>query len=34
MQTDEILIKPMRIPDLVDAIKQRLAKGPLHKRKV
>lgn len=34
MQTDEILIKPMRIPDLVDAVKQRLAKGPLHKRKV
>jgi hypothetical protein len=34
MQTDEILVKPMRVPDLIDAIKQRLAKGPLHKRKV
>ena len=34
MQTDEILVKPMRIPDLIDAITQRLAKGPLHKRKV
>ena len=34
MQTDEILIKPMRVPDLVDAIKQRLARGPLHRRKV
>jgi DNA-binding response OmpR family regulator len=34
MQTDEILVKPMKVPDLIDAIKQRLAKGPLHKRKV
>lgn len=34
MQTDEILVKPMKIPDLIDAIKQRLVKGPLHKRKV
>lgn len=34
MQTDEILVKPMNIPDLLDAITQRLAKGPLHKRKV
>ena len=34
LQTDEILVKPMRIPDLIDAITQRLAKGPLHKRKV
>ena len=34
LQTDEILVKPMKIPDLIDAIKQRLAKGPLHKRKV
>src|SRR6185312_13273756 len=33
MQTDEIIVKPMRIPDLIDAIMQRLAKGPLHKRK-
>ena len=24
----------MNIPDLLDAIKQRLAKGPLHKRKI
>ncbi|HEV2577788.1 MAG TPA: response regulator [Acidobacteriaceae bacterium] len=34
MQTDEILVKPMNIPDLIEAITQRLAKGPLHKRKV
>ncbi|HXC94596.1 MAG TPA: response regulator [Edaphobacter sp.] len=34
MQTDEILVKPMNVADLIDAIKQRLAKGPLHKRKV
>jgi CheY-like chemotaxis protein len=34
MQADEILVKPMKIPDLLDAITQRLAKGPLHKRKV
>jgi CheY-like chemotaxis protein len=34
MQTDEILVKPMRVPDLIDAIKQRLAKGPIHKRTV
>jgi CheY-like chemotaxis protein len=34
MQTDEILVKPMQITDLVEAIAQRLAKGPLHKRKV
>jgi len=34
MQTDEIIVKPMRIPDLIDAIMQRLAKGPLHKRKI
>jgi len=34
MQTDEILVKPMNVPDLIDAIKQRLAKGPLHKRTV
>ncbi len=34
MQTDEILIKPMRVPDLIDAITQRLAKGPIHRRKV
>ena len=34
MQTDEILVKPMRVPDLIDAIVQRLAKGPLQKRKV
>jgi CheY-like chemotaxis protein len=32
MQTDEILVKPMNVPDLIDAITQRLAKGPLHKR--
>ncbi len=34
LQTDEILVKPMQIPDLIEAITQRLAKGPLHKRKV
>ena len=34
MQADEILVKPMNVPDLIDAIAQRLAKGPLHKRKV
>ena len=34
MQTDEILVKPMKIPDLIEAITQRLAKGPLHKRKI
>lgn len=34
MQTDEILVKPMNIPDLINAIMQRLAKGPLHKRKI
>ena len=34
MQTDEILVKPMKIPDLIEAITQRLAKGPLHKRTV
>jgi YesN/AraC family two-component response regulator len=34
MQTDEILVKPMNIPDLINAITQRLAKGPLHKRKI
>src|ERR1700678_3444262 len=34
LQTDEILVKPMNIPDLIDAITQRLAKGPLRKRNV
>lgn len=34
LQTDEILVKPMNVSDLIDAITQRLAKGPLHKRKV
>jgi YesN/AraC family two-component response regulator len=34
MQTDEILVKPMNVPDLIEAITQRLAKGPLHKRKI
>lgn len=36
MQTDEILVKPMQIADLIEAITDRLAKGPLHghKRKV
>ena len=34
MQADEILIKPMRIPDLIEVITQRLRKGPLHRRHV
>ena len=34
LQTDEILVKPMRIPDLIEAITQRLTKGPLHRRKI
>jgi CheY-like chemotaxis protein len=32
LQTDEILVKPMRVPDLVEAIRQRLAAGPLSPR--
>jgi hypothetical protein len=28
LQADEILVKPMNVPALVDAIKQRLANGP------
>ncbi len=28
LQTDEILVKPMNVPALIDAIKQRLASGP------
>jgi DNA-binding response OmpR family regulator len=34
LQTDEILVKPMRVPDLVEAIRQRLAGGPLSPRLV
>ncbi len=34
MQTDDILVKPMKVDDLIEAIQQRLVKGPLHKRKV
>ncbi len=34
MQADEILIKPMKIPDLIEVITQRLRKGPLHRRQV
>ena len=34
MQTDEILVKPMQVTDLIEVITQRLAKGPLNKRKV
>ena len=34
LQADEILVKPMNIPDLIDAITQRLTKGPLHRRTV
>ncbi len=33
-QADEILVKPMNIPDLLDTIMQRLARGALHKQKV
>ncbi len=34
MQTDEILVKPMQVQDLIATIESRLAKGPLHRRKV
>ncbi len=34
MQADEILVKPMNVPDLIEAIEQRMVKGTLHKRKV
>jgi DNA-binding response OmpR family regulator len=34
MQTDEILVKPMNVAALLDAITQRLNKGPIHKRKI
>jgi CheY-like chemotaxis protein len=34
LQTDEILVKPMGVAALVDAIKQRLASGPSHLRVV
>jgi YesN/AraC family two-component response regulator len=34
LQTDEILLKPMNVPALVDAIKQRLASGPRSTRVV
>jgi len=34
MQADEILVKPMNVPALIEAITKRLAKGPLHRRKV
>jgi YesN/AraC family two-component response regulator len=34
MQADEILVKPMKVADLIDTIQQRLAKGPLHRRTV
>ncbi len=30
MQTDEILVKPMNVPDLLDAITQRLARNARH----
>ena len=33
-QGDEILVKPMRVPDLVEAIKQRFKSGPLSPRLV
>src|SRR5580698_3291607 len=34
LQTDEILVKPMNVPALVNAIKQRLANGPSSDRLV
>jgi CheY-like chemotaxis protein len=34
LQTDEILVKPMKIPDLVEAIRQRLETGPTLPREV
>jgi DNA-binding response OmpR family regulator len=34
LQTDEILVKPMNVPALIDAIKQRLANGPRTTRAV
>lgn len=34
LQADEILVKPMDVPALVDAIKKRLASGPTHLRVV
>lgn len=34
LQADEILVKPMDVPALVDAIKKRLASGPSHLRVV
>jgi len=34
LQADEILVKPMDVPALVDAIKSRLATGPTHLRVV
>src|ERR1700760_4168443 len=33
-QTDEILVKPMDIPSLIDAIKQRVANGAPQARKI
>jgi CheY-like chemotaxis protein len=34
LQTDEILVKPMNVPALLEAITQRLAKGPIQRRKI
>jgi len=34
MQADEILVKPLGAERLVEAIKERLAKGPLHRQKI
>jgi ActR/RegA family two-component response regulator len=34
LQTDEILVKPMQVPALIDVIKQRLANGPRTSRVV
>src|ERR1700722_17729148 len=34
LQTDEILVKPMNVAALIDAIKQRLANGPRTSRAV
>ena len=32
LQADEILVKPMKVDDLIAAIQQRLTAGPLHRR--
>jgi DNA-binding NtrC family response regulator len=34
LQTDQTLVKPMAVPDLINALNQRLSKGPLQKRTI